>query len=158
MLKQFIEQLSAAIAPAQPGDRGNEDRDLALRKATAVLMVDVAIADREFDARELERILELVGLHFDLDGEDARSLVSTAETMAKDMVSLYEFTQLLHQNLNEPEKVKLIDMLWQVAYADGDLDKHEDSLVLKIGDLLHVNRARVMRSKDDARRQTGGDS
>lgn len=153
MLKQFIEQISAAIAPAQSGDGGGEDRELALRKATAVLMVDVAIADREFDARELQRILDLVGLHFDLDSEDARSLVTTAETVAKNMVSLYEFTELLHQNLNETEKVKIIDMLWQVAYADGDLDKHEDSLILKISDLLHVNRARVMRAKDDARHQ-----
>ena len=153
MLKQFFEQISAAISSAPTGDDGGEHRDLALRKATAVLMVDVAMADRKFDERELSRILELVGLHFDLDGSDARDLIDTAEAVAKDMVSLYEFTQLLHQHLNDTEKAEIVAMLWQVAYADGDLDKHEDSLVLKIGDLLHVNRARVMRAKDDARRR-----
>ena len=157
MLKQFIEQLSAAMSSVHASDDGSENRDLALRKATAVLMVDVAIADREFDDRELERILKLVGLHFDLDSEEARDLVTTAEDVAKDMVSLYDFTQLLHQNLDDTEKAQIVAMLWQVAYADGDLDKHEDSLILKIGDLLHVNRARVMRAKDDARRQTASD-
>ena len=71
------------------------------------------------------------------------------------MVSLYEFTQILHKHLNEAEKARIISMLWQVAYADGQLDKYEDSLVLKISDLLYVSRGRVMRLKHDAQQGTG---
>ena len=48
------------------------------------------------------------------------------------------------------EKATIVEMLWRVAYADGRLDKYENSLVLKISDLLYVNRARVMRLKHDA--------
>jgi len=66
------------------------------------------------------------------------------------MVELHQFTRQLHNSLSDDEKVRVIDLLWKVAYADGRLSKYEDSLVLKIGDLLYVNRAKVMRLKDDA--------
>jgi uncharacterized tellurite resistance protein B-like protein len=57
---------------------------------------------------------------------------------------------LLHQHLTEEEKAAIVGMLWRIAYADGRLDKYENSLVLKISDLLHVSRGRVMRLKHDA--------
>ena len=63
---------------------------------------------------------------------------------------MHEFTQLLHENLSENEKARIIALLWKIAYADGRLDKYEDSLVLKISDLLYVSRGRVMRLKHDA--------
>ena len=75
---------------------------------------------------------------------------NAATEKAEDLVSIHEFTQLLHENLVEDEKARIVGMLWSVAYADGTLDKFEDSLVLKISDLLHVQRARVMRLKHDA--------
>ena len=63
---------------------------------------------------------------------------------------MHEFTRLLHRHLDEQEKARIIGLLWKVAYADGRLDKYEDSLVLKISDLLYVSRGRVMRLKHDA--------
>ena len=84
--------------------------------------------------------------------EDAAELVNAADEKAEDLVSLHDFTQLLHNNLDEREKATIVGLLWQVAYADGRLDKYEDSLVLKISDLLHVSRGRVMRLKHDAER------
>jgi uncharacterized tellurite resistance protein B-like protein len=77
-------------------------------------------------------------------------LVNSADDKAEDLTSLHDFTQLLHNHLDDNEKARIIGLLWQVAYADGRLDKYEDSLVLKISDLLHVSRGRVMRLKHDA--------
>lgn len=154
MLKRLFAPLVEALTETQ--ETNELDRDTAVRKATAVLMVDVALADDVFHERELAQILELVGLRFALDSDEATELVELAQDVASDMVSLYEFTQLLHNSLTADEKVHVVSMLWQVAYADGQLDKHEDSLVLKISDLLHVNRARVMRAKDDARKTLSG--
>jgi len=147
MIKRFfaqvIESISEEAAPA-------EDRDTALRLATAVLMIDIARADRVFDETEFDRLLQLIELHFDLEPEQAAALVNTANEKADDMVSLYEFTLVLHQRLNDREKARIVSLLWQIAYADGRLDKYEDALVLKISDLLHVRRGRVMRLKHDA--------
>ena len=126
------------------------DREDALRLATAVLMVDVARADHVFEESEFDRVLQLIESHFRLTPEQSAELVNSAGSKADDMVSLYEFTQLLHKHLDASDKARIISLLWQVAYADGRLDKYEDSLVLKISDLLYVSRGRVMRLKHDA--------
>ena len=118
--------------------------------ATAVLMIDVARADHVFDDTELERVLALVEAHFELTPAAAAELVAHASDKAEELTSAYEFTRVLHEHLDADEEARIVGLLWQIAYADGELDKYEDSLVLKISDLLHVSRARVMRLKHDA--------
>ena len=150
MIKRLINQVVDAISTTPSSEADAEAREGALRTATAVLMLDVARADHVFDESEFDRVLELVESHFGLTPEDAAELVNVADEKAEDLISLHDFTQLLHTNLDEREKARIVRMLWQVAYADGRLDKYEDSLVLKISDLLHVSRGRVMRLKHDA--------
>lgn len=150
MIKKLINQVVDAISAPQAGETDIESRDAALRSATAVLMLDVARADHVFDESEFERVLELVEKHFGMSPEDAAEVVNAADEKAENLVSLHEFTQLLHNNLNEDEKARIVGLLWQVAYADGRLDMYEDSLVRKISDLLHVSRGRSMRLKHDA--------
>ena len=155
MIKQLFAQLIDTLSVPNPESVDNGDRQAAIRKATAVLMLDVALADRVFDERELARVLELIESHFSLAADEADELMRFAEQAAKDLVSLHEFTQVLHESLSEDEKVSIVALLWDVAYADGELDKHEDALILKIGDLLHVSRVRVMRAKHDAEQAAG---
>ena len=143
---QVVESISVAAAP----ESGSVDREAALRLATAVLMIDVARADHVFEESEFDSMLRLIESHFELSPEHAAALVNAAGEKADDMVSLFEFTQLLHKQLDEREKARIISLLWQVAYADGQLDKYEDALVLKISDLLYVSRGRVMRLNHDA--------
>ena len=155
MIRKIINQVVDAISAPQTDDENGESRDAALRSATAVLMLDVARADHVFDESEFERVLELVEKHFGMSPEDAAELVNAADDKAENLVSLHEFTQLLHNNLQESEKARIVSLLWQVAYADGRLDKYEDSLVRKISDLLHVSRGRSMRLKHDAEQAAG---
>ena len=150
MLKKLFVQVVETISSTDTTANSVEDRDAALRLATAVLMIDVARADHVFQDVEFERALNLIETHFGLDPEQAAELVSAAGETVDDLVSVYEFTQLLHEHLDENEKARIIALLWQIAYADGELDKYEDSLVLKISDLLYVSRGKVMRLKHDA--------
>jgi len=150
MIKRIIDQVVGAISAPAPTDGGGEERDAALRMATAVLMLDVARADHVFDESEFDRVLELLQIHFRLPAEDAAELLNAAHEKADNSVSAYEFTQLLHNHLDTNEKARIVALLWQIAYADGRLDKYEDSFVLKISDLLHVSRGLVMRLKHDA--------
>ena len=149
MIRNIVDKIFVAISTetSTSDDGGRED---ALKLATAVLMVDVARADHVFDEAEFDQVLRLIESHFDIAPEAAAELVNAAGDQAEDLVSLHEFTQLLHQHLDEDEKARIIALLWQVAFADGQLDKYEDALVLKIGDLLYVSRGRVMRLKHDA--------
>jgi uncharacterized tellurite resistance protein B-like protein len=155
MLKRLFDQVVGAISSDDENDRDGEQREHAIRMATAVLMVDVARADHEFDDAEHDDVLQLIETQFALEAEVAAGILNDASERAEDLVSLHEFTQLLHENLDSREKERVVGMLWRVAYADGTLDKFEDSLVLKISDLLHVQRARVMRLKHDAAQAAG---
>lgn len=150
MIRRLFTQVVEAFTVTTEVAPSAGDRDSALRLATAILMVDVARADRIFDEAEFERTLKLIEKQFHLTTEEAAQLVNEADEEAVDMVSVYELTDVLHKNLGEEEKARVVGLLWDVAYADGALDKYEDALILKISDLLYVNRARVMRLKHDA--------
>lgn len=148
MIKQLLAQVVESFAASD--DDTAATRESMLRIATAVLMIDVARADHVFDESEFDRVLKLVESHFELTPEQAAELVNEADAKAEDLVSAYEFTEILHKHLNEDEKARIVGLLWDIAYADGELDKYEDALILKISDLLYVSRARVMRLKHDA--------
>ncbi len=147
MIKRLIDQISSVITSTEE-EAG--ERDDAIRSATAILMVDVARADDEFDADEFDRLLQLIQAHFRLPAEQAAALINEADEKVDDLTSLHDLTQLLHNNLDQQEKAHIVGLLWKIAYADGRLDKYEDALVLKISDLLHVSRGKVMQLKHDA--------
>ena len=155
MIKRLFIQVIETISSPIDTEAGIADREAALRLATAVLMIDVARADDVFDEREFDRVLRLIEAHFDVTPEQAAELVNIAGEKAEELISVHEFTQLLHEHLSEEEKARIIGLLWQIAYADGQLDKYENSLVLKISDLLYVSRGRVMRLKHDAQIASG---
>jgi uncharacterized tellurite resistance protein B-like protein len=150
MIKRLLVQISESFSVEATTDADVAAREATLRLATAILMVDVARADHVFEESEFNRLLQLLESHFDLTPEEAAELVNVAGEKADDLVSVYEFTQILHEHLDHDEKAKIVSLLWQIAYADGRLDKYEDSLVLKISDLLYVSRGRTMRLKHDA--------
>lgn len=152
MLRHLATRISSALSADGSDTRQAEKREHAIRLATAVLMIDVARSDSDFSEAEFDLLLDLIRSHFRLDAEDASNLANTAHAEAEELVEISRFTQLLHDNLSEEEKLHVVALLWKIAFADGRLSRHEDALVLKISDLLYVNRARVMRLKDDARK------
>ncbi len=153
MIKILVEKVSKVFAATDTAEADEQAREAAIRMATAVLMTEVARADHEYDESEFDLLLNLITRHFQMSPEEAIELANEADNTAEDNVSLHSFTQLLNKNLSEREKEHIVSLLWQVAYADGRLDKYEDSLVLKISDLLYVSRVRVMRLKHDANPQ-----
>ena len=155
MFKQLVDKLTRTLSGSPSENTGPENREQAIRMATAVLMVDVARADNDFQESEFDLLLRLIEDHFGLTADEANQLANAADEQAEAMVEVHSFTRELHNALSEDEKVHVVDLLWKVAYADGRLSKYEDSLVLKISDLLYVNRATVMRLKFDAA-QAGG--
>lgn len=147
MLKKLYDDIMGRISEE---DAAADDRDTAIQMATAVLMVDVALIDSSFDDVEFDRMIDLIKGHFGFSAQQAAELINVANAEADEMVSIHEFTALLHKQLSHDEKARVVGLLWNIAYADGELDKYEDSLVLKVSDLLHVSRGLVMRLKHDA--------
>ena len=150
MIRRFTEKLTKAFTATDTPQSDEDAREHAIRMATAMLMTEVARADFKYDESEFDVLLELITNCFQISVEDAVELANEAAGTAEDYVSLHSFTQLLNVSLSELEKEHIVSLLWRVAYADGRLDRYEDSLILKIGALLYVSRGRVMRLKHDA--------
>lgn len=153
MIKRLFAQVVETISATETVTA--DEREAALRLATAVLMIDVARADYVFEESEFDSVLKLVEVHFGLSPEQAAELVILAGDEADELVEVHRFTKLLHEHLSDEEKARIVSLLWQIAYADGRLDKYEDSLVLKISDLLYVSRGKVMQLKHDAEQAAG---
>ena len=115
--------------------------------ATATLLVEIARADFEIHPREQDAIRRLLRGACGLDPARAAELVARAEREAEEVVSLYEFTRRLNLELSREEKTEIVEMLWRVAFADGQIDKYEEHLVRKVADLLYVPHRNFIRAK-----------
>ncbi|RMG31722.1 MAG: TerB family tellurite resistance protein, partial [Gammaproteobacteria bacterium] len=129
-------------APADPGTATTD-----LRRATAALLVEMMRADFEKDPGERDRVLALLREHFALDAAAARALLELAEREVEEASSLFGFTQIVDRTCTPEEKIRIVEALWEVAWADGRLDKYEEYLVRKLADLLHVRHADLVQAK-----------
>jgi uncharacterized tellurite resistance protein B-like protein len=128
-----------------------ETRAENVRLATAALLVETMRADFEASEVERETLTSLLERYFGLTASEADELVDDAERAADKSVSLYDFTRVLNDSLAPGEKLDLVEMLWRACLADGRLDKYEDYLVGKLAELLHVQRAEVIRLRNTVR-------
>lgn len=126
-------------------------REHALRVATALLLIEVARADYVDDLAEDETIVEALRQFFALDAAAADLLVEEARAEADQAVELQQFTRRLHEQLSAAEKLRVVEMLWQVALADQRLERHEDHLVRRIAELLYVPHSDLIRIRNRVR-------
>ncbi|MBT6094586.1 MAG: TerB family tellurite resistance protein [Rhodospirillaceae bacterium] len=106
--------------------------------AAAALLIESAVLDGEFDAAERETIAELLGERFALPAAEVASLIEEGEVAVADSVELYSITRTLKDGLDPEERLELMEMLWQVVYADGVVHDYEANLVRRVAGLLHV--------------------
>jgi uncharacterized tellurite resistance protein B-like protein len=106
--------------------------------AVAALLIEAARMDDNFDAAERATIERLLAERFDLEPEAVGALVETAEQRVRDTAQYFPFTREITRRMSTEQRVKIIEMLWEVAYADGALDPHEDALLRRIAGLIHV--------------------
>jgi uncharacterized tellurite resistance protein B-like protein len=132
-------------------DATEADREQALRVATALLLVEVARADYRDDLAEDAAIIAALRQFFALDEAQVKSLLEEARGEADYAVELQQFTRRLHEQLSMAEKQRVVEMLWQVAFADQHLDRHEDHVVRKIAELLYVPRMDIIRIRNRVR-------
>jgi uncharacterized tellurite resistance protein B-like protein len=111
----------------------------ALQQAVAVLLLEAARMDDHFEASERTTIEHLLAARFGLSPEATEILIQQAQETAARSSQLYPFTHLAVERMTPGERVQLIEMLWEVAYADGVLDADEDALLRRVAGLIHVS-------------------
>ena len=123
------------------------DRTQAVRLATAALLVEVSRSDFDITAIEQQAVVDVLQQQFRLSQDEIDTLVELAEAEVHDAVSLYPFTRLINEHYTSAEKLQLIEAMWHIAFADGQLDKYEDHLIRKVTELIHVSHSDFIRCK-----------
>ena len=136
MLNQLIRFLNAPPTPQRRPD---------LRLSVAVLLLEAARQDDTFDSSERAMIENLLIRRFGLTPQECAQLLSAGEARSNEMVQLHGHTSDIIEQMTPDERVGLVEMLWEVAYADGVLDPEEDLLIRRIAGLIYVtDRDRVL--------------
>jgi uncharacterized tellurite resistance protein B-like protein len=118
-----------------------------LHLAAAALLIEMTRADYEIESAERQAMEAVLQTALELSVEEVRELLGLAGTAADRAVSLYEFTRLINDHYSRDEKHILIESMWRVAFADGDLDKYEERLIRQVSDLIHVSHKQFIRLK-----------
>lgn len=127
----------------------------ALRLATAALLVEVVRIDGAMQPAERDAVLAAVREKFELPAGEAEQLIALAEAEMKLANDYFQFTSLINRHFTQEQKERVIELMWRVAYADAALSAHENHLMRKMADLLHVPHGNYIAAKMRAQQAAG---
>jgi uncharacterized tellurite resistance protein B-like protein len=146
----MFESFRNFVAEIVEGDKHpSQFADNDYRLAAAALLVHAAAIDGDMSASERDKLHAIVKRRFALDDASTDELIDKATTAEHEAVDLYHFTSLLNRTLDEEGRAKVIEMMWEIVYADGTRDELEDNLLWRAADLLGVSQ----RERIDLRRR-----
>ena len=124
------------------------------RLAAAALLVHAAAIDGDISSSERDQLRAVLKQSFALDDATTDELLEQATAAERESVDLYQFTHLLNRALNEGGRARVVEMMWQIVYADGQRDELEDNLLWRAADLLGVSP----RERIELRQRIAGDA
>jgi uncharacterized tellurite resistance protein B-like protein len=144
----------SALAPRiEDGDRHT------IEVATAALLVEIVRMDGTVHAAEQAAVLGAVRAKFGLSATEADALVELAAAEARQANDYYQFTSIINRRFTQAQKIRVVELLWEVAYADATAHPYEEHLIRKLADLLYVEHRDYIHAKLQARdRAAGGKS
>lgn len=149
-LKDLFDSLTAA-----PGAQSAAEQEHGLRLATAVLLIEVMHADPVIQPAERATVLATLAGKFSFADDELARLMELAEQTAQSAYDYHRFTSSINDHFTHTQKILMIENMWQVAFADANLDAHENHLISKIAGLLHVTHGEYIAAKMRAREDAG---
>ena len=126
-----------------------------VRIAAAALLFHVIDADGIVTDDERARLQALLCDEYGIDAGEAERLAMRGENADREAVDLFQFTSVLKNRLEESEKIRFVEMLWEVTFADGQVHELEDNLIWRVADLLGVSTRDRMLMKREAATRSG---
>jgi len=150
MIKKLHQFFERQLLPTEthPGHHSQAQ----LRLATAALLLEMTRVDHDIQESELDTVARALQATFSLTSEETDELLRLADNELKEMTSYFPFTSLINKHYSPQEKVKIVELMWQVAFTDDKLDKYEEHLIRKIANLLYVPREEIVAAKHRALR------
>jgi len=118
-----------------------------LNLAAAALLIEMSFQDDEVHEKEKTAVKQVMSKQLELSENEISELYTLAEEEKHQATDYHQFTSLITQHYTQPQKINLIESLWKVAYADNVLDKHEEHMVRRISDLIHVSHKDFLQAK-----------
>jgi uncharacterized tellurite resistance protein B-like protein len=118
-----------------------------LHLASAALLIELCAADHERHEDETRALRRILRETFRLQERQLDELWELAHEEARSATSLYQFTSLINSGYGYEEKLRLLKHMWEVAYADGRIDRYEDHMIRKVADLLYLSHTDFIRMK-----------
>lgn len=141
MFKQ-IKQLFSSFSE-QPSTMQEHD----LKTAIAALLIEVMRADSEQQADELQTLALTLKKYFNLSDEDVTELMQNAGKSLDDAVDYFQFSKQINAQCNAEQRIEIIELLWRLAYADGELDPQEEYVIRRVANLLYVTHEDFIAAK-----------
>jgi uncharacterized tellurite resistance protein B-like protein len=145
MLQRFVDFLRSGADEASGGSGSDDLYDATL--AVSALLIEMAVIDGEFSDEERDHIILILEDEYELSTDDVSRLVEQASAEVSASTDYWRFTNMINENYTPEEKVRIIDLLWKIIYADGTIEKHEDYLIRKLARLLGVPHEELIASK-----------
>ena len=123
-----------------------ESKDSSIQKSICSLMIEVAYADNQLDDSELKVMANSLS-KLDIEKEEIQEIVDVTLAKSKESISFYEHTRILNDQLDYDQKKEVLNSVWAIAFADGEMDKHEEHLIRRIADLLYLNHKDFINAK-----------
>jgi uncharacterized tellurite resistance protein B-like protein len=133
-LRQFIADI---VSPTANLDRAFDDTGY--RLAATALLIHVVSLDGEPSKVEKRKLHGLIESRFGLDPGTADHLIASATLVEGEAVDLYHFTSVIMRSVNEEGRLRIVEMMWEVAYADGQVSEFEENVVWRAADLLGIS-------------------
>lgn len=118
-----------------------------LKLASASLLVEMIRMDHKIEKTEHDMVKTLIKKDFDLSEEETETLFTLAEEESQNAIDYYRFAKLINKEYDNSKKITIIENLWHIAYADGELDKYEEHYLRKVADLLHIPHKEFIKAK-----------
>lgn len=126
---------------------GSEPVERQLNLAAAALLVEMTFQDDDVNEREVSAVKNALKEQLGLTDSEIKELYVLAEEEKHQATDYHQFTSLIARHYTQPQKIKLVESLWAVAFADNVLDKHEEHMVRRISDLIHVSHKDFLQAK-----------
>ena len=150
----MLEKLRDFIADVvSPGSQTQEFDDTGYRLAATALMIHVISLDGEPSEVEKAKLHSLIETRFGLDPGTADRLIAAATLVEGEAVDLYHFTSVIMRAVDESGRIRIIEMMWELVFADGRVSEFEENVVWRAADLLSVSSRDRIELK---RRSAGG--
>tara|TARA_R110000744_G_scaffold76431_2_gene151450 strand:+ start:25228 stop:25689 length:462 start_codon:yes stop_codon:yes gene_type:complete len=142
----MLSKISAFFQALSEADN-QQASELSLEIACSVLLCEVMLADGQLDDAEKQKLNHIIVSQFQLSKSEVTEIIKHSLVLCENATDFYQFTSKINENYSLEQRIKMLELLWQMAYADGELASIEEHIIRKIADLLHLRHSEYIQTK-----------